>query len=378
MKKILLTVSGLVCALFTTHAQITIEQSDFPVPGDIILQGRDTLVSSSISLGTGGDNQTWDFSALQVYELDTLSFEDPSNVLYGDSFPNAFLAITQFGGYGFAADNSGEIEIVGFSGSFSGGGVGLDTNIAARFQDPQTIISIPANYGATFTDTSVMDIKLSNDPPVFQLPTTIPVDIDSIRLKRTVITNSEIDGWGTVTGHTGTFNCLRQVNHEYSEDSIFVYLPTGFPPFIAQGWSAPSFPGTFDNPRITDQVRYNFITKELGYYYVSILTDDQDNILSATFETVQDSCCVGVGEYSVADHMKVYPNPAVDELTVFTGLPETTNFELFDITGKMIMSRTVGATTKINIQALDKGIYLYRLSTSEGTLLKSGKLSFTR
>lgn len=370
MKKVLLTVGGLVCALFS-QAQITIEQNDFPMAGETLLNGRDTLVSSSISVGSGGASQTWDFSALQVYTLDTLDFADPMNVVNGDSFPNAFLALSQFGGYGFVEQNGNDVEIVGFSGSF----MGFGSDLVVKFDDPQKIISIPANYQDAFVDTSVLDVTISNNPPVFEVP--IPgVTVDSVRLKRTAITDSEIDGWGTVNGHKGSYDCLRQASEEYSEDSIWIYIPN--PSILGQGWVFPSFPGFFENPRITDQVRYNYITKELGYNYVSVVTDNQGEILYATFETVQDSCCVGVGEYSLSDYAKVYPNPAVNEITVVTGLNEIANFELFDLTGKMVMNRTVGATTKISIDGLDKGIYLYRLSTEEGTLVKSGKLIFTR
>ncbi len=371
MKKILLTVGGLVCAMLTTQAQITIEQSDFPMVGETILNGRDTLVSSSISVGSGGANQTWDFSALQVYTLDTLTFDDPANVVNGDSFPNSFMAISQFGGYGFVEQNNNDIDIVGFSGSF----MGFGDSLVVRFDDPQKIIAIPANFQDAFVDTSSIDIVLSNDPPIF--PSPIPgVEIDSVRFKRTAITDSEIDGWGTVVGHKGSYDALRQTNHEMSTDSIWIYIPN--PSLLGQGWVFPSFPGFFDNPRVTDQYRYNFITKELGYNYVSVVTDNQGTIEFATFETVPDSCCVSVGEYSVADYVKVYPNPATDLITVFTGMNEVTNFELFDLTGKMVMSRTVGTTTRINIDGLDKGIYLYRLSTDDGDLLKSGKLSFIR
>lgn len=372
MKKVLLTVGGVICAFFSTQAQITIEQSDFPTAGNEILTGRDTLVSSSISVGSGGANQTWDFSALQVYVLDTLDFADPTTVVNGDSFPSAFLAVSQFGGYGFVEQNGNDVDIIGFSGSF----MGFGTDLVAKFDDPQKIIAIPANYQDAFVDTSTLDMTISNNPPIFEIP--IPgVTIDSIRIKRTAITDSEIDGWGTVKGHTGTYNCLRQANQEYSEDSIWLYLPN--PSILGQGWIFPSFPGTFDNPRITDQVRYNFITKELGYNYVSVVTDDQGTILNATFETVQDSCCagVGIGEYVKDDNVKVFPNPAVNEITVNTNMFEPTSFELYDLTGKVVLSTTINGNARISIDGIDRGIYLYRIATQEGALLRSGKLSFT-
>lgn len=369
MKKLFLTTALLIGSLYASQAQITIEQSDFPTPGDALVQGRDTLVSTSITVGLAGANQTYDFNELKVWTIDTLDFAEPNTVTNGDSFPSAFLALSQFGGYGFAEQNGNDVEIIGFSGSF----MGFGQDLVVKFDDPQKIISIPANYQDSFTDTSLIDVKISNNPPIFQLP--IPIQIDSIRFKRVAVTESEIDGWGTYVGHTGSYDCLRQKNHEMSVDSVWVYAP------LLGGWTlAPNYP-PFTNPNVTDQYRYNYITKEIGYFIASVVTDTTDSIMSATFETVPDSCCVdpnGISEYGPAENITVYPNPAVDEVTIVTASADLLNFELFDLTGKLVVNQTISGTKRLNVESLDRGIYLYRVSTKEGELLRTGKLSFTR
>jgi hypothetical protein len=70
----------------------------------------------------------------------------------------------------------------------------------------------------------------------------------------------------------------------------------------------------------------------------------------------------------------IYPNPFSDQLTI--DLPENSGaeFQLFDVTGKIVRSESLETNhTEINCKTLLPGIYFYRLTGSDGSI-STGKL----
>ena len=63
MKNFLL-ILALISTLYT-NAQITINYSDYPEIGDVVMY--DTTNVTGLSVGTSGANQTWDFSFYDIY-----------------------------------------------------------------------------------------------------------------------------------------------------------------------------------------------------------------------------------------------------------------------------------------------------------------------
>ena len=79
---------------------------------------------------------------------------------------------------------------------------------------------------------------------------------------------------------------------------------------------------------------------------------------------------------SYADIVKVYPNPANELLNlVFDNeLSKEAIFELYDFSGKLIISKTIKPKTVLNTINLTKaidGIYFYKLYTANEILAKS-------
>ncbi|HET6991947.1 MAG TPA: phospholipase D-like domain-containing protein, partial [Bacteroidia bacterium] len=78
------------------------------------------------------------------------------------------------------------------------------------------------------------------------------------------------------------------------------------------------------------------------------------------------SFTTGISE-SPDENTTVYPNPASGEIFVETDFPGTSVTQLFDITGKMILTNSTNGETKfpINISGLSDGIYFLRISNGE-------------
>jgi hypothetical protein len=66
-----------------------------------------------------------------------------------------------------------------------------------------------------------------------------------------------------------------------------------------------------------------------------------------------------------ADHVKIYPNPAIDFIN-FEGLFQTTEVEIADINGSLLLkTRLNPESNRINISTLSNGVYI--LKYTEGT-----------
>lgn len=64
----------------------------------------------------------------------------------------------------------------------------------------------------------------------------------------------------------------------------------------------------------------------------------------------------------------VYPNPVVDELTIFNDSNEIYGITLFGVDGRRVLMQTVEATQlehKIDLSYLSKGVYVLRLLMKE-------------
>jgi hypothetical protein len=87
---------------------------------------------------------------------------------------------------------------------------------------------------------------------------------------------------------------------------------------------------------------------------------------------------VGMDEMDEAATTSVYPNPSDGKITVHSELlnENTLRFELYDVTGRMLMSKECvpgNAEKEINLDMLEPAVYFYSLH-SGGEVIKTGKL----
>lgn len=76
------------------------------------------------------------------------------------------------------------------------------------------------------------------------------------------------------------------------------------------------------------------------------------------------------------DRVKIYPNPATNQINLAfeNELQKEAVFELYDFNGKLILSKTIQASTvynTINLNMFKAGIYYYKLFTTNETIAKN-------
>jgi len=95
--------------------------------------------------------------------------------------------------------------------------------------------------------------------------------------------------------------------------------------------------------------------------------------------TVTVGAVTGIGEIGGNVNIKVYPNPAVNELNIVTTFNGKTAFDIFDILGKQIKSVAIrGDITRVSIAELPEGMYLYQIIDDKGAVLSKGKFNIVR
>lgn len=82
---------------------------------------------------------------------------------------------------------------------------------------------------------------------------------------------------------------------------------------------------------------------------------------------------VDIKEISHDSAVKIYPNPASDFINIeVTAGNQESHFELFDLNGKLLMSKSVSNSDQIKLQTFKNGIYPWKITSSEKSF--SGKL----
>lgn len=106
---------------------------------------------------------------------------------------------------------------------------------------------------------------------------------------------------------------------------------------------------------------------------VTAVTTDPNNWILNKGTVTKDVNLVGINENeSIANQIRVYPNPATNFLFVdYSVSIEDYEYVIFDITGKSILKGLFGQ--KINISDLESGLYFIQITSNENDVLKFAK-----
>jgi hypothetical protein len=72
----------------------------------------------------------------------------------------------------------------------------------------------------------------------------------------------------------------------------------------------------------------------------------------------------------VNNQINLYPNPAQNNFTVEVSSNEKQTLQLFDVTGKQVLSQIINGTTTIDVSNLSQGVYNLSVISSDGVVNK--------
>jgi hypothetical protein len=349
MKKRLLSFILLSLAA-TTFAQITVTNNDIAPAGTTIYLANDTTFLGDIIPGEPGANKVWDFTNVQSNTVDTINFILPSSTPFGDAFPNANFAF-----YSHDID-AGDVYayMVRSDDKFSTIGYAIDTEefgFAYNHVEPEDIIlDFPVDYQNAYNELITSDMVIASPIPGY----------DSIRTKSTIVKETIIDAWGSITIPSGTYNSLRQRIDEDETDSTFM--------MVSGAWI---FIDAYEDSSTT----YSWWTNDVNIGFI-LFSLDVDPITEDVYGiSFFNGSHVGLNETNIVE-TKVFPNPASNLLTFEFDKIITGELVLMNQLGQIVAKSSIDGQSNIqlNISNLPTGVYLYHSINNSGELLSSGKI----
>lgn len=360
-KKLLVLVSLFSVGAVALNAQISINSTHLVNVGETVQQSVDTI-PGSITIGSSGANQTWNYTSMNEDLVETLTFSNPSTFPGAATFPTANMGLTnsnQPDNWQFLDKNSVGLFVVG------------QTTIqqAQQIEIPftSTILTFPSTIGTNFSG--------SWSGQVAQIPLG-QLGIDSVRITRGADQASVIDAWGTLTTSFGTFASLRQIDVLHTIDTTWI-LQSGtwsiIDPFTAS--LAGITPIAFDTVNTarwwTDNTASKFPLLEMDY-------ENNGSVNRVSWQ--KSSPTVGINELKATSNFNVYPNPTKDVVTFTTNLANNSVITIMDITGKVVKT-VLFTTTKqtVNMANFEAGIYFYTVrDVVSGKVILNNKIIVTK
>lgn len=340
-------------AFVNLNAQISVTQADIASPGTTIYRGIDTAYTEN-PIGPSGSNMNWDFSGLLDDRGDTVYFVDPATLPNYASFPSSNLGIIITGqGTAYAVKNSSSLEIIGQEAFVQG------QNIAASVNPSERILPFPSTFITNWNNTSVAA------SPAIPIPGV--AGIDSGRVTITKTKNVIVDAWGTLLTPISTtpFNVIRQKESISTDQNLEVHTTGPLPP---AGW----YP--YQNTTTTS-TSFLYWANGIGFPIMQADSADAGNVdITWLIQTE-----VGLKEAMAQKDLRVFPNPANDNVYIMLDENKGVTINVYDIQGKQVLStKANGAVAQVNIISLEKGMYVYTVETEEGTAVGKGKFVISR
>ena len=208
MKTFFTILTFLFVATFS-NAQITVDSNDLGSIGDQLVYISDTTVSGIQTSAPTGAFQTFNYTALGVTEIGSISFLAPASTPAASSFPGSNLVLDPAtGGLVYMVKTDTAVEVDGIYGDLTNQGV----NSPIDFDPNVFMMKFPMNYLNTFTETGIIDTIVDD---------TISGIFDSLRLVRRMQIISTVDAYGLLQLPALSDTVLRKYDIEFTTDSIY-------------------------------------------------------------------------------------------------------------------------------------------------------------
>lgn len=333
----LLCLAVLLLGLFSpAGAQITITYGDVPGVGTTFYHAS-TTSQVTVDLGSGGANQTWDFSG-HTYEYDGEStIADPSATPFAADFPGATHAIVlvedTVEGWVYQRVMTNAAYVMGYAGSYGA------EDVVMVYDPEATAFVFPCSYQTAWTSVAGW---------VYE-----PIPGFEVTYRDSTLYT--VDGWGTLITPWGSWSVLRVQRHIYTSMII------------------PPLP-----PQVFEDYAYAYVTQS-GYGTLDVtssgLEPDPNFTEGTIYITSTTPLTADPLRGPVAERFTVgqnYPNPFNPTTTLPVELSQTgqVSLKIFDETGRLVSSDAYELPMGQHSLPVDganwaTGTYFARVSTSD-------------
>ena len=202
-------------------------------------------------------------------------------------------------------------------------GTGVNTNYLTASYATNGAMTLPVRLLSFIAEKENNEVNL-------KWQTASEVNNDYFEIERSEVGGQRLENWkliGKVTGH-GNSNVVN--SYQYSDPLS-------------------------DIQPLTSNIYYRFKQVDFDGKH------EYSNIVAVTNNSITNNEII------------ISPNPSKNELNIRTNSHEILNFQLYDITGKIILEDSFIQHSTLSIQHLQSGIYFYKLINRETGSIKTGK-----
>lgn len=350
MKKIYTSLFLVLLFIKSVIAQPVISAPNYPPFGTVITTHE--VTATSVTPGSAGASQTWDFSAYPATgNTSNAQYVNPATTPFAAMFPTATTATLSPStggndGYGYIYSTSSYSDLIGAGISSTTG-----PNIVYSYSNPQRIGNYPMYYNTSYTDNFIAFATYVNGG----------YTINQYRRGSIVYA---YDGYGTLTNLNGTYsNVVRGKLEQVVSDSIVIV----------------GFPATSSSLLHSTTYGWGLATGYTSLFYLSYDTSWAGAGPPTPSKTAAYTTAIPTGLEKINVTMKplvAYPNPVAnnDELNLRVDnlKPGDTKFVAIDIQGKTVKTfdfQMFAANHKdvtVDVRDLSPGVYSVRLEQSDG------------
>jgi hypothetical protein len=375
MKHALLAFLTVLFTVCLGQAQIVVPSTTFPVPGDTLFTQRDNM-PGDLDLGSSGGPQQWDFSDLQAPFTRQTVIREPGEGQADADFPQAtYMAnITELGGEAYFQNTDTEMRLLGVFGEDP---IGFGLQVLLEYNPPAIEKRADLTYPAANSHNFEFSLPAAfEDLPDF-VQDSIPISVDSVRLRFAIERTDEVDAWGSMTIPVGTFDVIREkriiIRNIRFDAKLLPDAPWLDVTDIAGDIVPP--PDT-----LTSYVFHSDVAKEP---ITLANVDGAGELLSVEYKandmvlSVKDSRSIEAGVYG-------YPNPAVNYMRFdFFGLQRGIyTLRILNVLGQELWRNTYflngDITERVDLSGFRKGTYLYSLQDARGKTLLTRRFIILR
>ena len=330
MKKVTLLAACFAAYSFGAQAQIV--ESDWMPSAGIAKNSFLSNNASDFSIGSGGQDQDWDFSGLTSSSSMSQNAVAASEGNGSSEFESANLAYVDGMSAVYYNTSNGAFQALG---SYSGSDNQVTSEI---FTDAKDIMRFPVGFGQSFVDDYYSINRIYTMSQSYEKDGSISV---------------EVDGSGTLTTPEGTFENVLRIKSV--EDYQFIGLPptpgsstTGT--ITKYTFISPDYPGVFLMEHVT--VDDNINPAQTDIYYADVVS------LSTRFSPTRPD-------------FVLYPNPTSSKLSIRSENP-VTSIQLRDRYGRLVNYSIISRSDRLvelNVRNIPSGVYLIKIEDTEGQVV---------
>ena len=292
------------------------------------------VLDDAFNFPTGGANQTWDYSTLNLIASTSADFVDATTTPYAGDFPNANIAMNDGVSTAYIYYQTSATEFLDWGLANPGGN--------SIYSDPLVHLPFPITYGDIVMDTATGTLSPGAG-------------------SRTVTTTIEGYGYGDLILPGNTLNnilCVKLVQN-----------------------SVDDFGG---GPLTADIESYLFLSPNEAYT-VLWLNEHISQNGTVRYGYVKSAHVGLTDEVNTGDiTTTVFPNPIIQgesvNLKIQVKEPKMVDIKIIDITGKVVKNinskqlSTGENNIRIDSEGLETGIYFIRTSTNDGEYRSTEKM----